>query len=77
VRFLADWAGWLVWNSWAHDWLFSEEDKWITEAVVPTGPEMLSRTDIGVTAWRRYAAAYARQPPAARPAAAAAEVAAE
>ncbi|HEX9466274.1 MAG TPA: Rieske 2Fe-2S domain-containing protein [Alphaproteobacteria bacterium] len=69
LQFLADWALWLAWNSWAHDWLFSEEDKWICEAVNPTGKELLSRTDVGVAAWRRFAVANARRPPAAASAA--------
>jgi len=59
-----DWLTWVFWLSWVHDWLFSEQDKWIVEAVQP-GPEVLSRTDVGVVAWRRFAAAHARRPPAA------------
>jgi phenylpropionate dioxygenase-like ring-hydroxylating dioxygenase large terminal subunit len=74
LRFLGDWGLWLVWNSWAHDWIFSEEDKWIVETVNPKGKELLSRTDIGVTAWRRYSVTNARRPAAeAAPATAAAE----
>ncbi|HEV7391193.1 MAG TPA: Rieske 2Fe-2S domain-containing protein [Burkholderiales bacterium] len=57
-----DWIGWLFWKSWAHDWLFSDQDKWIVERVTP-GPELLSRTDVSVTAWRRFAIANARKPP--------------
>lgn len=64
---------WILWMSWAHDWLFSEEDKRIVEAVTP-GPEVLSRTDVGVVAGRRFAAANARRPlPARRAGNAAAE----
>jgi phenylpropionate dioxygenase-like ring-hydroxylating dioxygenase large terminal subunit len=59
----ADRVVWFFWMSWAHDWLFSDQDKWIVESVV-AGEEMLSRTDVGVTAWRRYAATHARRPPA-------------
>jgi nitrite reductase/ring-hydroxylating ferredoxin subunit len=62
---VADWIGWLFWKSWAHDWLFSDQDKWIVERMTP-GPELLSRTDISVTAWRRFAVANARKPPAAQ-----------
>jgi phenylpropionate dioxygenase-like ring-hydroxylating dioxygenase large terminal subunit len=61
---LRDWIDWVVWKSWAHDWLFSDQDKWIVEQVTP-GPELLSRTDIGLAAWRRFAVANARKPPAA------------
>lgn len=52
---------WLLWMSWAHDWLFSDQDKWVVEAIRP-GPERLSRTDVGVTAWRRFASSNARRP---------------
>ena len=62
--FVKDWLGWLTWKSWAHDWLFSDQDKWIVESMTP-GPELLSRTDVGVATWRRFAAANARRPPAA------------
>ena len=43
-----------------HDWLFSDQDKRILEAVVP-GKELHSRTDAGVVAWRRYAVDHARR----------------
>ena len=66
LQLLADWALWFGWNGWAHDWLFSEEDKWICEAIDPKGKELLSRTDVGVAAWRRFAVANARRPPAAQ-----------
>ena len=59
-------AVWLLWQSWAHDWLFSDQDKWIVEKMVP-GEEMLSRTDVGVIAFRRFAAQHARRPPVASP----------
>jgi hypothetical protein len=52
---------WTFWMSWAHDWLFSDQDKWVVESIRP-GPELLSKTDIGVTAWRSFAARNARQP---------------
>lgn len=56
-----DWLAWIFWKSWAHDWLFSDQDKWIVERVTP-GPELLSRTDVSVAAWRRFAVANARKP---------------
>jgi phenylpropionate dioxygenase-like ring-hydroxylating dioxygenase large terminal subunit len=59
-RTLADRLFWVCWVSWVHDWLFSDQDKRILEAVIP-GPEELSRSDIGVVAWRRYAVEHARQ----------------
>ncbi|HMN88112.1 MAG TPA: hypothetical protein PKA74_19315, partial [Bauldia sp.] len=38
--------GWTVWQSWAHDWLFSDQDKFIVEGV-RSDTEQLSRTDTG------------------------------
>lgn len=61
LRLLADRLEWLVWLSWAHDWLFSDQDKHVVESITP-GNELLSRTDVGVIAWRRFTAAQARQP---------------
>ncbi|HEX3953411.1 MAG TPA: aromatic ring-hydroxylating dioxygenase subunit alpha [Stellaceae bacterium] len=55
-------ALWLGWLAWVHDWLFSEQDRRILQAVIP-GKEALSRSDIGVVAWRRYAMTHARRPP--------------
>jgi len=63
-RTFVDRVVWLVWLSWVHDWLFSEQDKRILEAVIP-GKELLSRSDVGVVAWRRFAVANARRPPGA------------
>jgi hypothetical protein len=51
---------WILFVSWAHDWLFSDQDKRLLEKVIP-GKEMHSRTDAGVIAWRRYAADHARR----------------
>ncbi len=51
---------WVCWLSWAHDWLFSDQDKRILEKVIP-GKELHSRTDAGMIAWRRYAADHARR----------------
>jgi phenylpropionate dioxygenase-like ring-hydroxylating dioxygenase large terminal subunit len=59
-RTLADRLFWVFWVSWVHDWLFSDQDKRILEAVIP-GREQLSRSDIGVVAWRRYAVDHARR----------------
>lgn len=60
---------WIFWLSWAHDWLFSDQDKRILERV-KTERETLARTDVGVVAWRRFVAEHARRPPAERRAAA-------
>ncbi|MBV9825167.1 MAG: Rieske 2Fe-2S domain-containing protein [Alphaproteobacteria bacterium] len=62
LQTLRDRLAWIFWLSWMHDWLFSEQDKRILEKVVP-GRELLSRSDIGVVAWRRFAVAHARRPP--------------
>jgi phenylpropionate dioxygenase-like ring-hydroxylating dioxygenase large terminal subunit len=45
-----------VWRGWAHDWLFSGQDKKVVESVV-AGRERLSKTDIGVVGWRKFASA--------------------
>src|SRR5260370_42318261 len=52
---------WTFWMSWAHDWLFSDQDKWVVESIRP-GPELLSKTDVGVTSWRWFASKNARCP---------------
>ena len=59
-RALTDRLFWIFWVSWVHDWLFSDQDKRVLEAVIP-GPEELSRSDMGVVAWRRYAGDHARR----------------
>jgi phenylpropionate dioxygenase-like ring-hydroxylating dioxygenase large terminal subunit len=59
---------WVFWSSWAHDWLFSDQDKFVIERIRP-GAEMLSRTDIGLTAWRWFTSTNARRPEAAAAAA--------
>jgi hypothetical protein len=43
--------------------MFSDQDKVLIESTVP-GPERLSRTDVGVIAWRKFAGTHARRPPA-------------
>lgn len=50
-----------VWRGWAHDRIFSDQDKVLVEALVP-GPERLSKSDIGVIAWRKFAGSQARRP---------------
>ena len=52
---------WVFWSSWAHDWLFSDQDKFVVERIRP-GPELLSRTDVGLTAWRWFMSRNARRP---------------
>jgi nitrite reductase/ring-hydroxylating ferredoxin subunit len=61
-RSLYDRFNYYVWRGWAHDWIFSGQDKKMIENVVP-GPERLSKTDAGVIAWRKYAGSHARRPP--------------
>jgi nitrite reductase/ring-hydroxylating ferredoxin subunit len=55
-----------LWRRWAHDRIFSDQDKAMVEALVP-GPERLSKSDVGVIAWRKFAGANARRPAAAAP----------
>jgi hypothetical protein len=50
-----------LWRFWAHDRMFSDQDKTMVEALVP-GPERLSKTDIGVIEWRKFAGTHARRP---------------
>lgn len=64
---LLDRLQWIFWLSWTHDWLFSDQDKRVLEKV-KTEREMLSRTDAGVVAWRRFVAEHARRPSAEQPA---------
>jgi phenylpropionate dioxygenase-like ring-hydroxylating dioxygenase large terminal subunit len=66
-REIASRAGYYLWRGWAHDRMFSDQDKTMVEALVP-GAERLSRTDVGVIAWRRFAGAHARRPAGALPA---------
>jgi hypothetical protein len=60
-RELYDRVHYAVWRGWAHDWIFSGEDKTVVEQIV-NGRERLSKTDIGVIGWRKFASANARRP---------------
>jgi phenylpropionate dioxygenase-like ring-hydroxylating dioxygenase large terminal subunit len=59
LRELRDRLHYAVFRGWAHDWIFSGQDKAVVESVM-VGPEMLSRTDIGLVGWRRFIRANAR-----------------
>ncbi len=48
-----DRAHYALFRGWAHDRIFSDQDKIIVESVTP-GPEHLSRTDVGLIGWRRF-----------------------
>ena len=61
MREMYDRLHYAVWRGWAHDRIFSDQDKVLVEAVVP-GPERLSKSDTGVIAWRKFAGANARRP---------------
>jgi phenylpropionate dioxygenase-like ring-hydroxylating dioxygenase large terminal subunit len=61
LRGLYDRAHYTLWRRWAHDVVFSGQDKRILEQLIP-GEERLSRTDIGVIAWRKFAGGNARKP---------------
>jgi phenylpropionate dioxygenase-like ring-hydroxylating dioxygenase large terminal subunit len=54
-------AHYYLFRRWVHDRMFSDQDKALIEATVP-GPERLSKTDVGVIAWRKFAGASARRP---------------
>jgi hypothetical protein len=60
-RELFDRVHYYLWRFWAHDRMFSDQDKAMVEALVP-GPERLSKTDVGVIAWRKFAGQHARRP---------------
>ncbi|MEJ0071223.1 MAG: Rieske 2Fe-2S domain-containing protein [Pseudomonadota bacterium] len=61
LRGLYDRVHYALWRGWAHDRVFSGQDKHILEQLIP-GEERLSRTDIGVIAWRKFAGGNARKP---------------
>lgn len=67
-RRMGKWREWYdrihyaAWRGWAHDRIFSDQDKVLIEALVP-GPERLSKSDVGVIAWRKFAGGAARRPP--------------
>jgi phenylpropionate dioxygenase-like ring-hydroxylating dioxygenase large terminal subunit len=61
-RELFDRAHYYLFRHWVHDRMFSDQDKVLIESTTP-GPERLSKTDVGVIAWRKFAGAHARQPP--------------
>jgi phenylpropionate dioxygenase-like ring-hydroxylating dioxygenase large terminal subunit len=65
-REIYDRVHYYLWRGWAHDHLFSDQDKKMVEALIP-GPERLAKTDVGVIAWRRFAGAHARRPAGALP----------
>ncbi|WP_428492071.1 Rieske 2Fe-2S domain-containing protein [Rhodopila sp.] len=60
-------AHYYLFRRWVHDRMFSDQDKALIESTVP-GPERLSRTDVGVIAWRKFAGASARRPVGDQPA---------
>jgi hypothetical protein len=63
AREIYDRVHYALWRGWAHDWIFSGQDKSVVEALV-VGRERLSRTDVGVIGWRKFASANARRAPA-------------
>ena len=62
TRELYDRAHYHLFRRWAHDRMFSDQDKVLIESTIP-GPERLSKTDVGVIAWRKFAGTHARRPP--------------
>ena len=60
-------AHYFLFRRWVHDRMFSDQDKVLIESTVP-GPERLSKTDVGVIAWRKFAGTCARRPGADLPA---------
>jgi phenylpropionate dioxygenase-like ring-hydroxylating dioxygenase large terminal subunit len=68
-----DRAHYAVFRGWAHDWLFSGQDKRILDDW-EIGPEVLSKTDMGVMQWRKFSVENARRPAVDAPASAATAV---
>ena len=64
ARELYERAHYYLFRRWVHDRMFSDQDKALVESIVP-GQERLSRTDVGVIAWRKFAGTHARRPPVA------------
>jgi len=62
-RELYDRLHYAVFRGWAHDWLFSGQDKKVVESV-SYGPERLSRTDVGLVGWRKFAGTKGHKVPA-------------
>ena len=60
-REIYDRAHYHAFRRWAHDRMFSDQDKALIESTVP-GPERLSKSDVGVIAWRKFAGSHARRP---------------
>ena len=52
---------WAFWQSWTHDWIFSDQDKKVVEGV-RSDREQLSHSDTGVVAWRKFMVENARLP---------------
>jgi hypothetical protein len=61
-RGLYERAHYYLFRRWVHDRMFSDQDKVLIESTVP-GPERLSKTDVGVIAWRKFAGTHARRAP--------------
>ena len=51
----------MLWHSWVHDWIFSDQDKKIVEEV-RSDREQLSLSDAGVISWRKFMVENARNP---------------
>jgi nitrite reductase/ring-hydroxylating ferredoxin subunit len=62
TRELYERAHYYAFRRWVHDRIFSDQDKVLIESTVP-GPERLSKTDVGVIAWRKFAGTHARRAP--------------
>lgn len=61
ITTILDRLGWILWQSWVHDWIFSDQDKKIVEEV-RSDREQLSLSDVGVISWRKFMVKNARTP---------------
>jgi phenylpropionate dioxygenase-like ring-hydroxylating dioxygenase large terminal subunit len=53
ITTFCDRLSWILWHSWTHDLIFSDQDKKVVEDV-RSDREQLSRSDTGVVAWRKF-----------------------
>ena len=61
ITTLLDRVRWILWHSWTHDLIFSDQDKKVVEGV-RSDREQLSSSDTGVVAWRKFMVDNARRP---------------
>ena len=61
IKTFFDRLSWILWQSWTHDLIFSDQDKRVVEKV-RSDREQLSLSDAGVIAWRKFIVDNSRRP---------------